>query len=70
MNAFRGVVGLWDVINEVVIMPDFDRYDNAVTRLCREYGRIGLVKKVFAAARECDPDAVLLINDFNTSQSY
>lgn len=70
VNAFRGVVGLWDVINEVVIMPDFDRYDNAVTRLCREYGRIGLVKKVFAAARECDPDAVLLINDFNTSQSY
>ena len=70
VKAYRGVIGLWDVINEVVIMPDFDRYDNAVTRICREKGRIGLVKEVFAAARESDPDAVLLINDFNTSVAY
>ena len=70
VGAFRGVIGLWDVINEVVIMPVFDRYDNAVTRICREKGRIRLVKEVFEAARETDPNAVLLINDFNTSVSY
>ena len=70
VKAFRGVIGLWDVINEVVIMPDFDRYDNAITRICREKGRIQLVKEVFAAAKEADPEAVLLINDFNTSVSY
>ena len=51
-------------------MPVFDRYDNAVTRICREKGRIGLVKEVFAAAKESNPDAVLLINDFNTSEAY
>lgn len=68
--AYRGVIDIWDVINEVVIMPVFDRYDNAVTRICRDQGRIRLVKEVFAAARETSPEAVLLINDFNTSVSY
>ena len=70
VSAFRGVINLWDVINEVVIMPVFDRYDNAITRICKELGRVGLVKKVFEAAKETDPDAVLLINDFNTSPKY
>ena len=70
VTAFHGVVDMWDVINEVVIMPDFDKYDNAVTRICRKLGRIGLTRQVFEAARECNPDATLLINDFNTSVSY
>jgi len=70
VGAFRDVIGLWDVINEVVIMPVFDKYDNAITRICKDLGRIRLVKEVFAAAKETDPDAVLLINDFNTSVSY
>ena len=70
VTAYRDTIGLWDVINEVVIMPEFDRYDNAITRICREKGRVGLVKEVFAAAKECDPNAVLLINDFNTSEAY
>ncbi len=70
VTAYKGVIDMWDVINEVVIMPVFDKYDNAITRICKEKGRIRLVKEVFAAARECNPDAVLLINDFNTSVSY
>ena len=70
VTAYRGVIDMWDVINEVVIMPVFDKYDNAITRICQEKGRIRLVKEVFAAARESNPDAVLLINDFNTSSAY
>lgn len=70
VTAYRGVIDLWDVINEVVIMPVFDKYDNAITRICKEKGRIRLVKKVFAAAKESNPDAVLLINDFNVSVAY
>ena len=70
VTAYRGAVELWDVINEAVIMPVFDKYDNAVTRICRDLGRVRLVKEVFAAAKECDPGAVLLINDFNTSAAY
>ena len=70
VTAYRGVIGLWDVINETVIMPVFDKYDNAVTRICRDLGRVRLVKEVFAAAKESDPGAVLLINDFNTGPAY
>ncbi len=70
VTAYRGVIDLWDVINEVVIMPVFDKYDNAITRICRDLGRIRLVKEVFAAAKESNPDAFMLINDFNTSVSY
>ena len=68
--AYKGVIELWDVINEVVIMPVFDRYDNAVTRICKDKGQVGLVKAVFDAAKETDPGAVLLINDFNTGPAY
>ena len=70
VTDFRGVIDLWDVINEVVIMPDFDKYDNAVTRICKAKGRITLVREVFAAARESNPNATLLINDFNISEAY
>ena len=70
VTAYKGVIDMWDVINEVVIMPVFDKYDNAITRICKDLGRIRLVKEVFAATRESNPDAVLLINDFNTSVSY
>lgn len=70
VSAFKGVIDAWDVINEVVIMPEFDRYDNAVTRICRRYGRVELVKEVFAAAKAANQDALLLINDFNLSERY
>ena len=70
VSAFRGVIDMWDVINEVVIMPVFDKYDNAVTRLCRQHGRFGLVRKVFQEAHEANPEATLLINDFNMTQAY
>ncbi len=70
VTGFKGIIDMWDVINEVVIMPVFDKYDNAITRLCKDKGRIGLIKEVFAAAKEANPQSVLLLNDFNTSISY
>lgn len=70
VTNFAGIVDIWDVINEVVIMPIFDKYDNGITRICKELGRIRLVREVFAAAKKANPDAVLLINDFETSESY
>ncbi len=70
VTGFKGVIDMWDVINEVVIMPIFDKYDNAITRICKEKGRVGLIKAVFERAHESNPDAVLLLNDFNTSINY
>jgi len=70
VSAFKGLIDIWDVINEVVIMPIFDKYDNAITRICKEYGQIRIVKEVFDAARRANPNAVLLLNDFDTSKDY
>ncbi|GIG88292.1 endo-1,4-beta-xylanase [Plantactinospora endophytica] len=70
VTDFAGVIDTWDVINEAVIMPIFDRYDNGLTRICRELGRIPLVRMVFDAAREANPTATLLLNDFDMSAAY
>ena len=69
-EAFKGLIDMWDVINEVVIMPVFDRYENAVTRLCRQWGQIGLTGMVFNEVKKASPRAVLTLNDFNTSPDY
>ena len=70
MQDFAGLVDMWDVINEAVIMPLFNRYDNAMTRLCKAKGRIKLIKELFAEAKQANPNATLLINDFETSEAY
>jgi GH35 family endo-1,4-beta-xylanase len=70
VSAFAGLIDIWDVINEVVIMPIFDKYDNAITRICKEYGQVRIVKEVFDAAKRANPNAVLLLNDFDTSKDY
>lgn len=70
VSAFRGLIDMWDVINEAVIMPVFDKYDNGITRLCKEMGRIEMIKAMFEAARAENPTATLLINDFDVSPAY
>ena len=70
VSNFRGLIDMWDVINEAVIMPVFDKYDNGLTRLCQAMGRIKLIKTVFETARETNPSATLLINDFDVSPAY
>ncbi len=70
VTDFKGEIDTWDAINEVVIMPIFDKYDNAVTRICKEKGRVGLIKEVFLEAKSKNPNATLLLNDFNTSSDY
>jgi GH35 family endo-1,4-beta-xylanase len=70
VGAFAGLIDTWDVINEAVIMPVFDKYDNAITRICKELGQVRLIKEVFEAARRANPHAVLILNDFDTSKDY
>ena len=70
VSDFRGLIDMWDVINEAVIMPIFDKYDNGLTRICKEMGRINTVKAMFEATRAENPTAVLLINDFDVSPAY
>jgi len=70
VGDFAGLIDTWDVINEVVIMPIFDRYENGITRIAQELGRIGIVRTMFEATREANPDTILLLNDFDTSPAY
>ena len=70
VSDFCGLIDMWDVINEAVIMPIFDKYDNGITRLCRDMGRINTVKTMFEATRAENPSAILLINDFDVSPAY
>ncbi|MFC5381740.1 endo-1,4-beta-xylanase [Aquipuribacter nitratireducens] len=79
VDAFRGLVTTWDAINEVVIMPVFDNEaalegggqpPSAITRLCRERGRVATVRLAFDEARAADPTATLLLNDFDMSTAF
>jgi endo-1,4-beta-xylanase len=67
---FSGVIDMWDVVNEAVIMPIYDRYDNGITRLCKELGRIELIRAMFDTTRSANPKATLLLNDFDVSPAY
>ena len=70
VSDFKGLIDIWDVINEAVIMPVFDKYDNGITRICKEHGRINTIWMMFDAARETNPKATLFINDFDVSSAY
>lgn len=70
VTGFKGLIDMWDVINEVVIMPIFDKYDNGLTRICKELGRIETIRRVFEAARAANPEAIFLLNDFDVSPAY
>lgn len=70
VTDFEGLMDAWDVINETVIMPVFDKYDNGVTRICKKYGRIPLIKALFDEAASCETGAKLILNDFNVTKQY
>lgn len=72
VKDFSGLIDNWDVINEAVIMPVFDKYDNGITRICKEMGRIRTIQEVFSSTKKSNPQAIKLINDFvcNGIDSY
>lgn len=67
---FEGLVDTWDVINEVVIMPNFAGGDNGITPLARARGRIPMIRMAFEEARAANAHATLLLNDFDLSNAY
>jgi endo-1,4-beta-xylanase len=70
VGDFKHEIHMWDAINEAVIMPVFDRQENGLTRLCREQGRVATIRMAFETAREADPTATLLLNDFDMSTAF
>ena len=70
VKGFAGRIDTWDVVNEAVVMPDFQEQNNPLVKLCKQMGRVELISKTFAAARKANPAATLLLNDFDTSPKY
>jgi endo-1,4-beta-xylanase len=70
VTAFKGLTGMWDVVNEAVVMPTHQVQTNEIAQLCRDLGRVELIKQTFAAARKANPKATLVLNDFDTSQRF
>jgi len=70
VSDFKGLIDIWDAINEVVIMPVFENGDNAITPLARQVGRVEMVRRAFEDAREANPNITLILNDFDMSTAY
>ena len=64
---FRGVVDIWDVVNEATVSSGFD---NAVGRWIRDRGAAAAVGLALGWARAANPSATLLYNDFNVGPDF
>jgi len=70
---FRGVIDIWDVVNEAT---HFDRQDFVERRapklsaMWQKVGRIEFARECFGHARTAGPKATLLINDYRTDPPY
>ncbi|MGJ6967264.1 endo-1,4-beta-xylanase [Streptosporangium sp. G11] len=63
MGRYKGRIGTWDVVNEVV---DENRPDGLRRSPWFEIAGLDYIRTAFRVAREVDPDATLVINDYNT----
>lgn len=64
---FSGLIDRWDVVNEAT---DPFRFDNPVTDAWREAGRVEYTRHAFVLARQANPAAILLINDYRLDDEY
>ena len=72
IGTFRGMVDCWDVVNEPTNMkrdaaPASERF---IAELYARYSITEIMKRSYATAREANPDATLLVNDYDTSDAY
>jgi GH35 family endo-1,4-beta-xylanase len=67
VSQFRGSVDIWDVVNEATVSH---RFDNAIGRWIAKQGAVECVAQALGWAREANPAATLLYNDFNISPDF
>jgi len=73
VTRFRGLNGIWDVVNEATDpfrFGDRDGRKNMMTEALRSAGVVEMVLESFARARAANPGATLLINDYRTDSKY
>ena len=72
VEKFTPNLNIWDVVNEAT---HYDRKETKqrspiLTKAITEMGVPNYLKTAFKTARKANPDATLLINDYNTDQAY
>lgn len=67
LSGFRGLIDIWDVVNEAV---DPFRFENPLTQLFREPGTVPFVADCFKLARAAAPEATLVLNDYRLDQDF
>jgi len=72
VSRFKGDIDIWDVVNEAT---HYDRAQclsraPALTGAMRSMGVGPYVRAAFAHARQANPDATLIINDYRTDKAY
>ena len=72
VGHFRETINMWDVLNEPTEWdrPDTQSRSSQLTELGNTMGVIELIRASFAAAREANPDATLLINDYYVGEGF
>jgi len=70
VSGFAGLVDTWDVVNEAVVLPRWQGENDRLPRLCHKLGTVELLHRCFTAAREANPKATLLLNDYDTTPAY
>ena len=70
VGAFAGLIDKWDVANESILWPRWDELappeiaaKDHIHKIVKKTGRTELLKKCFAAARNANPQAALVLND-------
>jgi len=73
--AFIGTVDIWDVLNEMArikngIEQDHIQIDKNFRRMWEHVGPVEMIKGCFEAAAEGNPDATLILNDYDLTDTY
>lgn len=72
VDTYKNKIDIWDVVNEATT---YDRENNekiapTLTTAIQEFGVKNYLLKSFEAAKEANPDATLIINDYVRSDTY
>ncbi|MEJ5250523.1 MAG: endo-1,4-beta-xylanase [Chthonomonadetes bacterium] len=67
VSQFAGLIDRWDVVNEATVS---ERFDNGVGNWVKRDGAAAVVAECLSWAREANPKAILLYNDFNISPAF
>ena len=72
VSDFTGKVAIWDVLNEPGVGIKQGKQRNAVAAInaYKTLGTTGTILKAFNAARSASPKALLILNDYDTSQTF